>query len=330
MFVEYCSNDELNEAILEFGLDKMSMPVIHLGRGSNLLFGNGIYNGLALHSGITGFTVERETNESVWIVVNAGQPWDEVVAFAANRGLYGIENLSGIPGEAGGCTVQNIGAYGVELKDVVEWVEFRDLTSAEPVKLLRDQCGFSYRSSMFSTGVLRYIVLRTCIRLGKRAQPKLGYKDLRDISDEASPMEIRNRVLAVRREKLPDYEVEGNAGSFFMNPSITLDDFNRLQTYIPDIPRFDQPDGRIIVPAARLIEECGMKGKGRRKAGVSDKHALVIVNRGGARGADIVLTADRVWRKVYDKFGISLTAEVKYISNYEANFPWNRNVDRRS
>lgn len=330
MFIEYYSEAELDEAISEFELGSLSHPAIHLGRGSNLLFGQKVYKGLALHSGVTGFTVERETDESVRIIINAGQLWDDVVAFAAEQGLYGVENLSGIPGEAGGCTVQNIGAYGVELKDVIDWVEFRDVTNGGMVRLSCKECGFGYRSSIFSTPALRYVVLRTCIRLGKCSQAKLEYKDLQGLENNASPAEIRSRVLAVRRAKLPDYEVEGNAGSFFMNPSLTPAEFAGLRADIPDIPRFDGPDGRIIVPAARLIEECGMKGRGGRRAGVSARHALVIVNRGGARGSDILLTANRVWRKVYERFGISLTAEVKYISNNEDNFPWNRHVDRRS
>lgn len=313
-FMEYETEEELQRILQdEYFQECVSM---HIGGGSNLLFIND-YNGIILHSRIMGMKVQEETDESVWLRVGAGERWDDVVAYAVSNGWGGIENLSLIPGEAGATAIQNIGAYGVEIKDVVETVETYNQLTFEKRIFTKEECGYGYRMSYFKDEQHDpYIVTYITIRLSKNPVYSIHYGNLQEELrqyPEITLETIRQAIIKVRQEKLPDPEVYGNAGSFFMNPIITIEHFERLKKEYPDIPSYLASEGRIKIPAGWLIERCGFKGKRHGEVGVYEKQALVLVNLGGAQGYEIALVAESIRTAVNDRFGIELVPEVKYV-----------------
>jgi UDP-N-acetylmuramate dehydrogenase len=315
-FIEYDSEEELLSVLRDEYFRQSAS--LHIGSGSNLLFLNN-YNGVILHSSIKGVDLAEETHNTVWLRIGAAQSWDDVVAYAVDKGWYGIENLSGIPGEAGAAAVQNIGAYGVELKDVVETVETRHQHSAGKHTFTNESCRYAYRHSRFKEEEgSAYIVTHITIRLSKIPRPVLHYAGLKEImadgyGDSPRLPDIRNVILSVRKDKLPDPEIFGNAGSFFMNPVIPDGHFERLKELYPRIPFYRTANDVVKIPAGWLIEQCGFKGKSFGRVGVYEKQALVLINLGGASGQDIALLAERIREAVAGRFGIGLTPEVKYI-----------------
>ena len=313
-FMEYDSEEELGRILRdEYFQECLSL---HIGSGSNLLFIND-YNGIIVHSRIKGISVERETDMSVWLRIGAAEVWDDVVAYAVSNGWGGIENLSLIPGEAGAAAIQNIGAYGVEIKDVVETVEAYNQLTFERRVFTNADCEYGYRYSYFKNEHNDpYIVTYLTIQLSKKPVLSLDYGNLRDelgACAEPTVADVRKAVSAIRRRKLPDPDVLGNAGSFFMNPIVSRSYFEDLQRVYPAIPYYDIDAGHVKIPAAWLIEQCGWKGKSLGHAAVYENQPLVLVNQGGAVGADIVRLGQAVQKSVKEKFGIDIQPEVMYI-----------------
>lgn len=313
-FMEYESEEELERILRdEYFQECFSLPI---GSGSNLLLLND-FNGIILHGDIRGISLERETDREVWLRIGAAERWDDVVAYAVERGWGGIENLSLIPGEAGAAAVQNIGAYGVEIKDVVETVEAYNRLTFEKRIFSAADCAYGYRSSYFKDEHNDpHIVTHLTIRLAKHpSRFSVDYGNLRQALGPApyTPAAIREAVIAVRRAKLPDPEVLGNAGSFFTNPVVPAARYERLRQAYPAIPSYPAPEGGMKIPAGWLIEQCGFKGRRHGNVGVYEKQALVLVNFGGATGHEIALVAESIRQAVNERFGIELMPEVKYV-----------------
>lgn len=313
-FMEYANEEELGRILRdEYFQECISL---HIGSGSNLLFIND-FNGIVFHSAIKGISVANETEDHVWLRVGAAELWDDVVAYAVGKGLGGIENLSNIPGEAGAAAIQNIGAYGVEIKDVIDQVETYNRLTFEKRVFTNEECQYDYRYSYFKNEhndphIVTYITLR----LDKKPCFSVHYGNLKEkLAEygEVSLKTIREAVISIRREKLPDPEVLGNAGSFFMNPVIPAAQFEKLKAQYPEMPSYPAAEGKVKVPAGWLIEQCGFKGKSHGQVGVYEKQALVLVNLGEARGHEIALVAESIRTAVKDRFGIEIMPEVKYV-----------------
>lgn len=313
-FLEYVSVEELKRQIAQGAI---TTPFLHIGAGSNLLFVKD-YNGLILHSCISGIEVVGETEESVSLRVGAGVVWDDFVAYCVRNGWYGVENLSFIPGEVGASAVQNIGAYGVEVKDLITVVETVDFHGEERVYTV-GECEYSYRDSIFKRPENRAVfVTYVCFRLSKKERFTLDYGTIRQELEKYPKLTldvVRKIIIDIRKSKLPDPKVMGNAGSFFMNPIVSREKLETLQQEYPRIPYYGLDDGRVKIPAGWMIDQCGWKGKVLGPAAVHDKQALVLVNRGGAKGSDIIALSDAVRASVREKFGIDIRPEVYIIGN---------------
>lgn len=311
-FLEYDSKENLLKLIKE---KEITLPYLHIGRGSNLLFTQN-YAGTILHSCIQSIELLSEDHDSVWLRVGAGVIWDDFVCYCVEHGWQGVENLSLIPGEVGAAAVQNIGAYGMEVKDSIVSVETVDIEGEESTYDV-EECDYSYRDSLFKRPEMKSVfVTHVNFRLNKIPHYVLDYtalsKALQSYS-EITLCNIRNAIIGIRQSKLPDPKVLGNAGSFFMNPIIPRSCFEDLQRIYPDIPHYDVDLDFVKIPAGWLIEQCGWKGKSLGPAAVYDKQALVLVNRGEATGEDIVKLGEAVQKSVKDKFGIDIQPEVMYI-----------------
>ncbi|MBO4565856.1 MAG: UDP-N-acetylmuramate dehydrogenase [Bacteroidales bacterium] len=309
-FVEYGSVAEL--AALDWA--SLPKPWKHIGGGSNLLF-TGDFPGTILHSAIKYVKYVDMGLDEVPVVVGAGVCWDELVAELCGHGLWGAENLSLIPGEVGAAAVQNIGAYGVEFKDIVSGVSCFDLQEMKPCKFSVAECGYGYRESMFKEAGGRYVITSVLLRLSRSPRPRLEYKGLAGV-DASSPMAVREGVIGIRRGKLPDPEELGSAGSFFKNPVITAEAFVRVCNAAPGVtvPHFVLDGGMIKVPAAWLIDQCGFKGEREGGAAVYEKQPLVIVNAtGNASPEDVLELERRIVATVHERFGVALSPEVEHL-----------------
>lgn len=306
-------------------------PFWVIGEGSNLLF-KGDYPGLVLHcanKGISIATNEIEEYPLDWLgpeqycmlCVQAGTHWDDVCEWCAQRDLYGIENLSLIPGEAGAAAVQNIGAYGVEIGDVIELVNCYDIEAQSVVTLSQSDMQYGYRQSFLKQpeNKGRYIVLDVMIRVQHTPKLNLSYKGLQDtlntlapshLNTSLTPASVRTAIIAIRNSKLPDPVKIGNAGSFFKNPVITIGQYNQC---CPDAPKYPVSDEYVKVPAGWLIEQCGWKGKRIGNCGVFDKQALVLVNHGGATPDELVSLCTQIIDSVRQRFNITIEPEVNII-----------------
>ena len=335
-FVEYDSVADLVD--IEF--EELARPVLHIGGGSNLLFTDD-FKGTILHSKINFIEIldessachsERSVSETedslspVLVSVGAGVVFDDFCAWAAKEGLWGVENLSYIPGEVGASAVQNIGAYGVEVKDVIRKVYCYDTVEEEFVNFDVEDLGYGYRDSAFKDPQIkgRYIVTHVVFALSRTPQPKLDYGHLKaavEAYDRITPEVIRKTIIKIRKEKLPETSVMGSAGSFFKNPVIGAEHFERIESVAKaelgqdyKVPHYDLPDGLVKVPAAWMIEQCGWKGKRSGGAAVWDKQPLVIVNyTGEAYPEEIIGLERRIIASVKDKFGVELHPEVEHI-----------------
>ena len=307
--IEFANEDELKSALT--GAIK---PLLFMGGGSNLLFLNN-FAGTVFHSVIDDIDIVAEDDNSVSVRVGSGIVWDDFVAYCVEKGWWGVENLSLIPGEVGASAVQNIGAYGVEVKDVLQNIEAISVDDLSKRIFTNAECNYGYRDSIFKNSLKgKYVITYVTYRLSKIANPNIGYGALKSVlSENPSLNEIRDAIIAVRNSKLPDPKVYGNAGSFFMNPVIPMEQFVELQSRYPEIPSYPALDGYIKVPAGWLIEKSGWKGKSLGNAAVYEKQALVLINRGGATGMEVKHLADTVIADVQKIFGITLHAEVNYI-----------------
>ncbi len=366
-FMEYDSVADLVD--IEF--EELARPVLHIGGGSNLLFTDD-FKGTVLHSKIDFIEVLDDRGKGgveklnpshsgewappvheatgghgfsnhpshglsecqVLVSVGAGVVFDDFCAWAAKEGLWGAENLSYIPGEVGASAVQNIGAYGVEVKDIIHTVYCYDTVDEEFVNFSVDECEYGYRDSVFKDPQVkgRYIVTHVVFALSREPQPKLDYGHLRDAVAEAAslssdpqksvtPEMIRKVIIRIRKEKLPEPSVMGSAGSFFKNPVISAEHFARIEAAAKaelgadyKVPHYDLPDGTVKVPAAWMIEQCGWKGRRSGGAAVYDKQPLVIVNyTGEAYPEEIIGLERRIIASVKDRFEVELHPEVEHI-----------------
>ena len=311
-FLEYRSVEELHELIAR---ELITMPYLHIGGGSNLLFTKD-YPGTVLHSLIGGIEVLSENDEEVLLRVGAGVQWDDFVSYCVEHDWYGVENLSLIPGEVGASAVQNIGAYGVEVKDLITSVETVNIRGEERVYSV-DECGYAYRKSIFKQPEMKEVfVTYVCFRLSKKESYTLDYGSIRQELENYPAVTLpvmRRVIIGIRESKLPDPKVTGNAGSFFMNPIVPRVQFEALQQEYPRIPFYELANGTVKIPAGWMIDQCGWKGKALGPAAVHDKQALVLVNRGGAKGSDVIALSDAVRASVRDKFGIDIHPEVNIV-----------------
>lgn len=311
-FLEYTSVEELQQLIAQ---GAVTTPFLHIGGGSNLLFSKD-YDGLILHSRIEGIEVTEEDARSVSVRVGAGIVWDDFVAYCVERGWYGAENLSLIPGEVGASAVQNIGAYGVEVKDLITAVETVNIQGEKRVYSV-EECEYAYRNSLFKRPENKSVfVTYVRFRLSKEAHYTLDYGTIRQELDKYPELTlpvVRKVIIDIRESKLPDPKVMGNAGSFFMNPIVPKEKLADLQREYPQIPYYELTDGRVKIPAGWMIDQCGWKGKSLGPAAVHDKQALVLVNKGGAKGSDIIALSDAVRASVREKFGIDIHPEVNFV-----------------
>lgn len=285
-------------------------PLTLLGGGSNLILPERLA-GLVVQPAMTDWWLEEGEDGSVRIHAEAGVNWHRLVMSLAARGLWGIENLALIPGHCGAAPIQNIGAYGVELADVLEAVEVIHLADGRITWLDREACEFGYRDSLFKGALAGQVVItRLVLRLSRHARPRLGYGDLsRRVGTSASPLEVAEAVCAVRREKLPDPEELSNAGSFFKNPRVAAELAERLLAEYPGMPHFPQSDGRIKLAAGWLIDQCGLKGWCDGHFGVHQRQALVLVHFGGGSASELLDFAARVAAQVRDRFDVVLERE---------------------
>ncbi len=311
--LEYHNEDELKNFIAE---GKIKTPFLHVGSGSNLLFLHDRYEGTVLHSQIKGIEVTYENDSEVFLRVGAGEVWDDFVAFCVGHGWYGAENLSLIPGEVGASAVQNIGAYGVEVKDLITTVEAIDINGQKRV-FQQIECEYAYRNSIFKRPEMKvFFVTYVNFKLSKVEHYKLDYGTIRKELGNATSITlslVRQTIIKIRQSKLPDPKVLGNAGSFFTNPIVSREKWQSLLAQYPNMPYYEVDEQHVKIPAGWMIEQTGWKGKSLGKAAVYDKQALILVNMGGASGADIVALSDKVCQDVAKQFGIDIHPEVNFI-----------------
>lgn len=297
---------------------QLSEPFLIVGGGSNLLLTRD-YEGTVVHSAVKGCEVVGESDDSVLVRVGSGEEWDAMVACFVSHGWHGAENLSLIPGDVGASAVQNIGAYGAEVGELIERVEAVGIGSGETVTMAGADCGYGYRQSRFKQDWKnRYLITHVVYRLSKHFTPRLDYGNIRaELSKrgigQPTAQELREVIIAIRREKLPDPKVEGNAGSFFMNPVVSREQFEALLATHPLMPYYAVDENQVKIPAGWLIDQCGWKGRILGRAGVHDKQALVLVNRGGATGSEIVSLCEAIRADVQSRFGITIFPEVNII-----------------
>lgn len=314
-FIEFESVDELLQIVNS--LTDADKPLLVLGGGSNMLF-TADYEGTVLHSAIKGH-VAVQTDEGIMLRCGSGEVWDDIVSLCVSNRMYGAENLSLIPGDVGASAVQNIGAYGAEAKDIILKVEAVDLQTGKMCEFTNEECEYAYRNSKFKGEWRnRFVITYVTYKLSEVFCPCLDYGNIRAELEKRNikvptAEQLRNVIIDIRNEKLPDPKVEGNAGSFFMNPVVPKAKYEELVARFGNVPHYSVDDNNEKIPAGWMIDQCGWKGKSLGKAGVHSRQALVLVNRGGAEGKDIVALCDAIKRDVKDKFGIDIVPEVNII-----------------
>ncbi|MDE2399547.1 MAG: UDP-N-acetylmuramate dehydrogenase [Patescibacteria group bacterium] len=314
-FTELNNEQELKELfdLAEFKQEKK----IFLGGGSNVLFTQD-FDGLVILNKLKGIEILEENNQEVSIRSISGEIWHDLVSFSVDKELWGIENLSLIPGTVGGAPVQNIGAYGAELKNVLENVEAYNIVDGSKRIFAVEECALGYRDSVFKNKLKgQYFISAVTLKLSKIPRPNISYKLLADYLKENNievhnPRDISGAVIAIRSSKLPDPAVIGNAGSFFKNVFVNDEKLKDLQKSFPEIKYFKEQE-QIKIPAGWLIEQCGWKGRRIGNVGVHEQHALVLVNYGGGSGKELENLAQKIIDSVYAKFGLKLVPEVNFI-----------------
>jgi UDP-N-acetylmuramate dehydrogenase len=313
-FIAYDSAADL-QAVLRSEIVKKNLT-LHIGGGSNLLFLSD-YKGVILHSEIKFINKIREDKNTVTLEVGSSVNWDDFVGYCVENDWGGVENLSLIPGETGASAVQNIGAYGVEVREVIVEVNAVEVDTALLRTFTNDECRYGYRDSIFKNELKgNYIITSVVFRLEKKPVFRLHYQHLEEEvlkTGEINLQNIRKTIIQIRESKLPDPKITGNAGSFFMNPVISKEHFLSLKALYPQMPHYFDSEQKEKIPAAWLIDQCGWKGKQIGNAGVHQNQALVLVNLGGATGEEIVFLAKQIQLSVKEKFGIDLKPEVNFI-----------------
>lgn len=313
--IQVSSNQEVIQALQE--AKKMKLPVFILGGGSNILLTRDI-PGMVIKMNIKGFDILREDENHVWVQVGAGEIWHDFVKKAIASDLAGVENLSLIPGTVGASPMQNIGAYGAEIQEVFETLEAIDLQTFEKVIFDHAHCAFGYRESIFKNKAKnKYIITRVVFRLNKIPKFNISYGALQETLDKMgiqklSLASVSNAVIQIRKSKLPDPALIGNAGSFFKNPTIPISQFESLKKIYEQLPGYPNDNG-MKVPAAWLLEKAGWKGKTFGEIGVHKHQPLVLVNYGKGDGLAIKELSEQIQKDILEKFGILLHPEVNFV-----------------
>jgi len=315
-YVKIYDEQEL-KSLLEMSEFRKEKKLV-LGGGSNILLTED-FNGIVIKNAITGIKIIYEDKDTVLVKAGAGVVWNDLVLFSVEKNLGGIENLIQIPGTVGAAPIQNIGAYGVELKDTFHSLKGIFTDTCEESVYEKDECRFGYRDSIFKTELKgKFIITYVILTLVKNPKPILSYGSVKDELDklnktEYSIKDISDVIAGIRKAKLPDPVEIGNAGSFFKNPVVNNELFKDLKKQYPDLPGFSSEKDTVKIPAGWLIEKCGWKGKRIKDAGVHAQQALVLVNYGNSTGNDMLSLAGEIKISVYKTFGIELTEEVNII-----------------
>lgn len=310
-FLEYADDTEAKQVASI--LRESGQPFLIIGGGSNLLLTRD-FEGIVVHSAMKGCEVK-----GTQMTCGSGMVWDEVVALSLDAGLYGMENLSLIPGDVGASAVQNIGAYGVEAKDFIVRVEAVEIATGEIRTFSNADCQYGYRDSRFKHDWKnRFLMLRVTYQLSAEFRPKLDYGNIRAELERKgitapTAWQLRQTIIDIRREKLPDPDEMGNAGSFFMNPVVSRAKYESLAAQYEGMPHYTIDADHEKIPAGWLIDQCGWKGRSLGRAGVHDRQALVLVNRGGVTGDEIVKLCETIRRDVRERFGIDIYPEVNIV-----------------
>lgn len=290
---------------------------LFIGGASNILFTKD-FDGIVVCNRLKGIEITKEDTENVWIKANGGEIWHDFVLFAVNKNYWGVENLSLVPGTVGAAPVQNIGAYGTEVKDTIENVEALDIETGRKKIFSKDECQFAYRESVFKNKLKgKYFITAVVFKLSKIPKTNITYRALKDYLEKnnltvKNAKDVSDIVSEIRRTKLPDPKVLGSAGSFFKNVYVDSAKLAELKKEYETVPAFEE-NGKIKIPSGWLIEQCGWKGKRVGNVGVHDKQALVLVNHGGATGEEVLALANEIVDSVYKKFGLKISPEVNLI-----------------
>ena len=290
--------------------------ILIIGEGSNILFLND-FDGLVIRPNLPGIRIVKEDRQNIWLEVGAGEIWDEFVQYTVDYQLGGVENLSLIPGSVGAAPVQNIGAYGQEVGNIVEKVKGFDLNKNIPVEFSAEQCEFAYRNSIFKIKLKNsFIITSVVFRLEKFPEFILNYGQVEEKAGEKGEISlstIRKAIIEIRQSKLPDVKVLGNAGSFFKNPEVDTEIADKLKSDFENIPVYPAKNGKSKLAAGWLIEKAGWKGAREGDVGVHEKQALVMVNYGFSTGQEIYNFSEKIKQSVLEKFGVELEREVNCI-----------------
>ncbi len=317
-FVEVSSDQEIKSFLSDYNSKLKDKPILILSGGSNILFTKD-YNGIVLKINTKGIEIVKENRRYAYIKAKAGEVWDDLVKYCINNNFGGIENLTFIPGRVGAAPIQNIGAYGVKLKNSFYKLNAINIKTRKEKKFLKKDCDFGYRRSIF-TGKAKnqYIILSVTLKLNKKSQFDIQYDDVKNELNKIGAQQLDIKVISeavcrVRTAKLPDPDQIGNAGSFFKNPLISTSQYKKLAIAYPSIKAFELSPVEYKLYAGWLIEHCGWKGKKIGNAGVHRDNALILVNYGGAKGSDIFELSKQIQKSVFDKFEVKLEPEVNII-----------------
>ncbi len=316
-FAEINEVSEL-QALIQSGALQHQETLI-LSGGNNILFQNEVFDGIVVYINTKGIEILREDGNEVVVRAQAGEDWPDFVRFCVGKGWHGVENLAHIPGKVGAAPIQNIGAYGMELKDGFSQCEAIDMATGETKVFNKAECRFGYRESIFKGELKgRYIITSVNFLLKKNAPLHLEYGNIKAYLEQngiehPTLQQLHDAICAIRDAKLPDVKLIGSAGSFFKNPVIEKEQFDALLKEYPTMPHYDEPNGKVKVPAGWLIEQAGWKGWRNEHVGVYDKQALVLVHYGGGKGCDIVELAHKIQDSVEKKFGIRISPEVNFV-----------------
>ena len=306
------------QALIQSGALQCQKTLI-LSGGNNILFQNEVFDGLVIYINTKGIETLEERGNDVVVRAQAGEDWPDFVRFCVGKGWHGVENLAHIPGKVGAAPVQNIGAYGMELKDSFLQCEAMDLSTGESKVFTKEECRFGYRESVFKNELKgKFVITSVDFLLKKEASLHLEYGNIKTYLEQngienPTLQQLHDAICAIRDAKLPDVKQIGSAGSFFKNPVIERTQFEALQNDYPTMPHYDEPNGMVKVPAGWLIEQAGWKGWRDEHVGVYDRQALVLVHYGGGKGHDIVELAHRIQDSVEEKFGIRISPEVNFV-----------------
>lgn len=316
----YCkalvTSDDYNDVDEIYKMYKNEKRVLLLGSGSNVLFVDD-FDGVIIRPEFKKLWKYKEDKDFVWLKAESGVIWDDFVDLVCKNNYWGIENLSHIPGTVGAAPVQNIGAYGVEVSNVIEYVDVYSYRKNEFIRISRNACGFKYRNSNFKEFRYDLLITSVAFKLRKKPTPNLEYGELKKVvgNNKYNINSIRNAIINIRKSKLPDVDELKSAGSFFQNPVVDKFLFERIISNYPDIKYHTLAMNVFKLSAAWMIEKCGWKGARRKGAGVYRGHSLILVNHGTATGRDIYNLAIEIKKSVASKFGIELKEEVNLITN---------------